>query len=164
MSQGARDNDQASPGSTSPGPLQRRLQTGAQPLGTGHATPIVSGTPGSGRLDTESELPEALGHATLSLLDGSVIAELPCGDELGTAIIGRGSLSDIRIHDPWIHREHASIAWDAGTRAHVIADAGGANGTFVNLQRVKTSAPVRLTDGARVRVGKTELIYRRVRS
>jgi len=103
----------------------------------------------------------AVSYATLGMLDGTVIARLPCGEELGSAGIGRGSLSDIRIHDPWIHREHASIAWDAVRRAHVIEHAGGANGTFVNLQRIST--PTRLTDGARVRVGKTELIYRIIR-
>lgn len=115
-------------------------------------------------LETACDLLEAVGHATLSKLDGTVIARMPCSAELGTAVIGRGSLSDIRIHDPWMHREHAHITWDGAARAHMIADAGGANGTFVNLQRVATAVPTRLTDGARVRVGKTELIYRRVRS
>jgi hypothetical protein len=163
MSDGARDNDRTSSGSApSPsGPLQRRLQRGAQPLGTQVAEPTAAGAQLSG---SEVDQAESLGHATLSLLDGTVIARMPCSDDLGSAVIGRGSLSDIRIHDPWIHREHAHVSWDAESRAHLIADAGGANGTFVNLQRLASMTPVRLTDGARVRVGKTELIYRRVRS
>ena len=161
MSHGARNNDRASPGGgPSPsGPLQRRIQTGAQPLDTQEAASSTDLPTG----EIWSDLPETFGHATLSLLDGTVVARIPCGDELGMAVIGRGSLSDILIHDPWIHREHAHLTWDANARAHVIAHAGGANGTFVNLQRVATMTPVRLTDGARVRVGKTELIYRRVR-
>lgn len=157
MSQGPQHGDPSDVGSTASRPLQHRLQSGAQPL---ERQDVDDGA----QADAEREArdaTDALGYATLGLLDGTVIARLPCGVELGTAVIGRGSLSDIRIHDPWIHRVHAHIDWDVGLRAHVISHVGGINGTFVNLQRV--ISPTRLTDGARVRVGKTELVYRRIR-
>lgn len=100
-----------------------------------------------------------IAYATLGMLDGTVVARLQCHDSLGTAVIGRGSLSSIRLHDPFVHRMHAEVHWDAGASAHVITHGGGANGTLVNMQRIEQ--PTRLADGARIRVGKTELVYRR---
>lgn len=105
------------------------------------------------------EDPGGVAYATLGLLDGSVVARLQCHESLGKAVLGRGSLSDIRMHDPFVHRVHAEIQWDTESNSHVVTHGGGANGTFVNMQRI--DQPTRLLDGARIRVGKTELIYRR---
>lgn len=99
-------------------------------------------------------------YATITLLDGTVLGRLECDASLGQIVIGRGSLASIQIHDVFVHRVHAEIHWDAEARAHVITHAGGSNGTVVNLERL--AKPARLIDGARIRVGKTELIYRRV--
>jgi hypothetical protein len=123
------------------GPLQRRILAG-------------SGTP---HHDTASL---AMQYATIALLDGTVVGRLECDQSLGQIVVGRSSLADIQIHDPFVHRAHSEIHWDADVRSHVITHAGGSNGTFVNLQRV--DKPMRLIDGARIRIGKTELIYRRV--
>lgn len=166
-------NHALSPGRTPSGPLQRRLMSGAplpsivdtasfapHDLETTLDCPEMTSASASGSSGAIGRAGE-VGYATLGLLDGTIIAHIPCSDDLGTAVIGRGSLSDIRIHDAWIHREHALIAWDADVRMHVITHAGGANGTFVNLHRL--SAPTHLNDGARVRVGKTEMVYRRIR-
>ncbi|HUG15342.1 MAG TPA: FHA domain-containing protein [Thermomicrobiales bacterium] len=98
-------------------------------------------------------------YATLGMLDGAIVARLQCHENLGRVVLGRGSLSEVRLHDPFVHRVHAELHWDPASRAHVITHGGGANGTFVNLQRI--DQPARLTDGARIRVGKTELVYRR---
>jgi pSer/pThr/pTyr-binding forkhead associated (FHA) protein len=98
--------------------------------------------------------------ATLQLLDGTLIARLSCDEECGVIVIGRDKLSDVRISDPYVHRSHAEIHWDLETRSHIFSHSGGENGSWVNLQRV--NAPARLTDGSRIRVGKTELIYRRI--
>lgn len=100
--------------------------------------------------------------ATLQLLDGTLVARLSCDAECGVVGIGRASTSDVRISDPYVHRFHAEIRWDTETHSHILSHCGGENGSWVNLQRVK--APARLTDGARIRVGRTELIYRRLRS
>ena len=99
-------------------------------------------------------------YATVALLDGTVVGRLACDASLGQVAIGRGSLASIQVHDSFVHRVHSEIQWDTELRSHIITHAGGSNGTFVNLQRVDT--PTRLVDGARIRVGKTELIYRRV--
>jgi pSer/pThr/pTyr-binding forkhead associated (FHA) protein len=99
-------------------------------------------------------------YATIALLDGTVIGRLACDELLGEIVVGRGSAAGIRVDDPFVHRIHSEIRWDTALRSHVIAHGGGSNGTYVNLQRV--DRPARLIDGARIRIGKTELIYRRV--
>jgi hypothetical protein len=124
------------------GPLQRRILGGAQALD---------------RADAPST---AIQYATVALLDGTVVGRLECDPSLGQVVVGRGALSGIQVHDTFVHRVHAEIHWDAELRAHVITHAGGSNPTHVNLQRI--DRPTRLIDGARIRVGKTELIYRRV--
>lgn len=126
------------------GPLQRRIQAGAPAL---HR----SAAPDNAR---------HMQYATIALLDGTVAGRLECAESLGQIVLGRGSLAGVQIHDPFVHRVHAEIHWDPEIRSHVITHAGGSNGTFVNLQRV--DRPTRLLDGARIRIGKTELIYRRV--
>gem|GEM_PF-5340178 len=128
------------------GPLQRRLAAGsdvAAPSNTHEATPQT-----------------AVPYATIAMLDGTVIGRLECDVSLGRAILGRGSLAEIQVHDSFVHRVHSEIYWDHDRRTHVIAHAGGSNPTFVNLERI--DKPTRLIDGARIRVGRTELIYRRV--
>jgi hypothetical protein len=130
------------------GPLQRRILAGAQALDCAVAP---------SRRDTPST---AIQYATVALLDGTVVGRLECDASLGKIVVGRGDLSGIQIHDPFVHRVHSEIHWDVELRAHVISHAGGSNPTFVNLQRV--DRPARLIDGARIRIGKTELIYRRV--
>ena len=128
------------------GPLQRRILLGA---------PDRPAAPPRGEM---SDL--AIQYATVAMLDGTVVGRLECDASLGQIVVGRGHLSGIQIHDPFVHRVHSAIHWDVDIRAHVITHAGGSNPTFVNLQRV--NGPTRLIDGARIRIGKTELIYRRV--
>lgn len=130
------------------GPLQRRMLAGSQRS----TRPCVSE-----RRTTSSQ---AIQYATIALLDGTVVGRLPCDASLRQVVVGRSSVAEIQIHDPFVHRVHAELHWDAEPRVHVITHVGGSNGTFVNLQRVER--PTRLIDGARIRIGKTELIYRRV--
>jgi hypothetical protein len=139
-------DDQPEPHSGS-GPLQRRIQAGPQAF----ERPIALDREASG---------VAIQFATVALLDGTVVGRLECDASLGQIVVGRGSLADIQVHDSFVHRAHSEIHWDTDVRAHVISHAGGSNPTFVNLQRV--DKPTRLIDGARIRIGKTELIYRRV--
>ena len=102
---------------------------------------------------------QSSGSATLGMLDGTIVARLQCHEEMGRVSIGRGGTAAVRIEDAYVHGVHCEIYWDPTARAHIIKHAGGRNGTFVNLQRL--CRPARLIDGARVRIGKTELIYRR---
>lgn len=96
--------------------------------------------------------------AGLFSLDGKKIADLPCDAAAGIIILGRGHNATVRVSDPYIHRVHAHMRWDAEMEAHFIAHGGGENSTYVNRQKVRT--PVRLRNGNRIRMGKTELVYR----
>jgi hypothetical protein len=96
--------------------------------------------------------------ASLFHLDGSEFAALSCDKNAGIIVLGRSKTVTIHVVDPYVHRVHSHIRWDDEARIHVIAHAGGENGTYVNKRRI--NEPVRLYSGAHIRVGKTELIYR----
>lgn len=90
--------------------------------------------------------------------DDRSVALLPCSEDAATLSIGRGHLAAIRVPDAFVHRLHAHIRWDSARNVHVLEDAGGANGTYVNGVRVH--APRRLSDEDRIRIGATRLRYR----
>lgn len=138
------------------GPLTRRLQQSASSSGSS-AERVAPAPASSYRAPVQADLR----LATFSLLDGTVLARFQCHVDAGRLIIGRGSSAAIRVVDAYVHREHAAVVWDPGLQAHLLYHLGGSNGTWLNLERVN-GTPVRLTSGARVRVGKTELIYHRV--
>ncbi|MBN2554518.1 MAG: FHA domain-containing protein [Anaerolineales bacterium] len=69
--------------------------------------------------------------------------------------IGRGSTCSIIILDSMMSREHAEIRLDAG--AFIISDLGSTHGTWVDGQQVQEA---RLADGARIRLGTSEFIFR----
>lgn len=73
--------------------------------------------------------------------------------------IGRGTTVLVRLPDTTVHRTHALIVWDDERGAHLLEDPGGSSGTFLDGQRITQPEP--LTDGARIRLGTTELLYRR---
>ena len=73
-------------------------------------------------------------------------------------ILGRGTDCDLRLVDPGVSRHHAEIRVEDGEV--VLVDLGPTNGTFVNGQPVRR---VTLTDGTRVTLGRTTLIFRRDR-
>jgi hypothetical protein len=74
-------------------------------------------------------------------------------------ILGRGTDCDLRLVDPGVSRHHAEIRVEDGEV--VLVDLGSTNGTFVNGQPVRR---VTLTDGTRVTLGRTTLIFRRDRA
>ncbi len=129
-------------------PLRRRIMAGAEAVNP----PITE--------HHEHATDFGVQYATIAFLDGTVAGRLECAESLGNVVIGRGSLAEIQIHDRFVHRVHSEIYWDAELRSHVITHAGGSNSTYVNLQRV--DGPTRLVDGSRIRIGKTELVYRRI--
>lgn len=72
--------------------------------------------------------------------------------------VGRSVGNSIVIEDPTISRQHAAIKLEAGEFR--LYDLGSANGTFVADARVRD--PVVLPDGAIVRFGEAEFIFKRV--
>jgi Protein of unknown function (DUF3662)/FHA domain len=71
-------------------------------------------------------------------------------------ILGRGTDCDLRLVDPGVSRHHAELRVEDGEV--VLVDLGSTNGTFVNGQPVRR---VSLTDGTRVTLGRTTLVFRR---
>ena len=70
-------------------------------------------------------------------------------------VVGRGTEADLRINDPGVSRRHAELRREAGDL--VVEDLGSTNGTLVDGERVERR---RLSDGATVRVGHTDLVVR----
>jgi len=76
----------------------------------------------------------------------------------GELIIGRAPGSDLRLDDRYVSRRHAVVRRsgdqvvieDAGSRAHVV------------VNDVPTSGPTVLREGDRVRLGRVELVLRRI--
>lgn len=97
-------------------------------------------------------------RASLYHLNGSSFVELPCDNQQGIIVLGRGKPATVRIDDAYVHRVHAHLRWDADSKSHVIAHGGGDNGTYVNHKRI--SEPVRLHSGAHIRLGRSEFIYK----
>ncbi len=74
-------------------------------------------------------------------------------------VLGRDNTADIILDDPGISRRHTEIRVTSDG-PHVVAsirDLGSTNGTFLNGERVTSQ---HLTDGDRVNVGRTTLVYR----
>ena len=70
-------------------------------------------------------------------------------------VVGRGAEADLRINDPGISRRHAEFRVEG--RQVRVADLGSTNGTLVDGQKVRETT---VRDGARVRLGNTELVVR----
>ena len=70
--------------------------------------------------------------------------------------IGRGSDSNLVIHDRWISRNHAMLQSTENGQFYLI-DLGSRNGTFLNGRRV--SIPVILKDRDLITIGNTELEF-----
>ena len=71
--------------------------------------------------------------------------------------VGRAPPADVTLRDVEISRSHCRISQDAGVL--MIADLKSTNGTFVDGRRI--AAPVKLTDGCIIRIGRHQLKYER---
>ncbi|WP_449271898.1 FhaA domain-containing protein [Halostreptopolyspora alba] len=78
--------------------------------------------------------------------------------ELNTQVtlLGRGTDCDLRLVDNGVSRHHAEIRVEDNEA--VLVDLGSTNGTFVNGQQAKR---VRLVDGTRISLGRTNMTFRR---
>jgi hypothetical protein len=74
-------------------------------------------------------------------------------------VLGRDDAADIVLDDPGISRRHSEIRV-TNDGPHLVAsirDLGSTNGTFVNSERISSQY---LSDGDRVTVGRTSVVYR----
>jgi hypothetical protein len=78
--------------------------------------------------------------------------------ELTTPVtmLGRGTDCELRLVDPGVSRHHAELRVEDDQV--VLVDLGSTNGTFVNGEPIRRVA---LTDGTRVTLGRTTLVFRR---
>ena len=74
-------------------------------------------------------------------------------------VLGRDDSADIILDDPGISRRHSEIrvTHDGPHLVTSIKDLGSTNGTFVNSERISSQ---RLSDGDRITVGRTSVVYR----
>ena len=71
-------------------------------------------------------------------------------------ILGRGTDCDLRLVDAGVSRHHAELRVEDGEI--VLVDLGSTNGTFVDGQPIRR---ITLSDGTRVTLGRTTLVFRR---
>jgi two-component system, NtrC family, response regulator GlrR len=82
--------------------------------------------------------------------------ELALGE--GAATLGRGA--GTAVEHATVSRTHLAIEWRAAEDAHLAADAGSRNGSWLDGQRLG-AAPRPLRDGAVLRAGDVLLVYER---
>ena len=70
--------------------------------------------------------------------------------------IGRAQRCDVVVDHATVSRQHATIKLEDGQFR--LYDLGSSNGTFVGEQQVR--APVTLEDGARVRFGAVDFVFK----
>ncbi|MFQ6098368.1 MAG: FHA domain-containing protein [Armatimonadota bacterium] len=71
--------------------------------------------------------------------------------------LGRATDNSVALPDRFASLRHAVLTLRDGT--HVLRDVGSTNGTFLNGVRLSAEAP--LTEGDRIEIGTTLLVYRR---
>jgi pSer/pThr/pTyr-binding forkhead associated (FHA) protein len=80
----------------------------------------------------------------------------------GTAtgvVIGRSRECDLRVADGNASRRHAEVTRDG--EAYIIVDLGSTNGTELNGRRITRET---LSDGDRITIGATDLVFGRTLS
>lgn len=72
-------------------------------------------------------------------------------------LVGRAAEAVVTLADRLASRSHAIVAHDAASDGWILRDLGSRNGTWLDGRRVGSAT---LSDGAVVRIGTTELIFR----
>lgn len=93
-------------------------------------------------------------HSTLTGVKGENTSKKIHVTDKGLTI-GRGVDNKLRISDPSVSRVHAKITWEQGN--FCIRDLGSTVGTFVNGKAIPSNRAIALQNGARIRIGKTEV-------
>jgi pSer/pThr/pTyr-binding forkhead associated (FHA) protein len=87
-----------------------------------------------------------------------VVFEMHAGSaEDVSLLVGRSSTCDIRLEDGSVPRKHAEFKRSG--REWTVCDLGTTNGTWLGPSRLEPLASVTLTDGARVQLGKIEVLF-----
>ena len=102
---------------------------------------------------TEPETPREV----VTLTVGSRVVPISSG----RAVVGRSRECDVRVEDGNVSRRHFEISRDDESRWTVV-DLGSTNGTEVNGRRVTRRTP--LSDGDRIAIGGTELVFGHTRT
>ena len=71
-------------------------------------------------------------------------------------MIGRSRECDLRVADGNASRRHAEVVQEGAT--YVVVDLGSTNGTELNGRRITRE---KLTDGDRITIGATDLVFGR---
>ncbi len=80
--------------------------------------------------------------------------------QMGDNTIGRTGRATIQLSDGLISRQHVRL--NAEAKRVTLEDLGSANGTFVNGQKIGSTAPVTLHDGDTIAVGDTVLAFQAI--
>ncbi|MCY7302745.1 MAG: DUF3662 domain-containing protein [Thermoleophilia bacterium] len=102
---------------------------------------------------TEPVAPEPPREVVTLTLDSRAHPVMPTG-----AVIGRSRECDLRVADGNASRRHAEVTQDGAS--WVVADLGSTNGTELNGRRITREA---LTDGDRITIGATDIVFGRTR-
>ncbi len=73
------------------------------------------------------------------------------------ATIGRDHVCTFQIMDDRISRVHLQIKHEESDQRHYAIDFGSANGVHVNDEKISTEVP--LSNGDRIRIGSTTMVY-----
>jgi pSer/pThr/pTyr-binding forkhead associated (FHA) protein len=142
--------------STRPAKALRKTKSAAQataPIPTG----VAAAGAGSGVAAASSTPTPTTSEARLVVIEGPLVGtSVPLS---GTPVtIGRASDSTLVLEDDYVSSHHARVV--AGRRGKwQVEDLGSTNGTYVDDDQIKGSAP--LEPGTRVRVGTTVLEMRK---
>ena len=124
-------------------PARHSQHPAGQPVSEGQPAPVY-------KRQAPREQGQTLGQPVLDI-DGQRYAL-----NATSIILGRSSEADILIDDTGVSRKHLEIRCEDGSNTAV--DLGSTNGSFVDGRRVQGSAA--LHDGARITMGRTEIIFR----
>lgn len=127
------------------------------------APPPAEGAPGFRWATEHAPRQGGAAHPMVSLLESVVygIVKRPGSPFVSVVVVGRAPNSDLWIDDGRISKLHARIALD-DPRGHVLSDAGSANGTFVDDQRLGDREERVLAEGTRVRFAERPFVVRGV--
>ncbi|MEX2289196.1 MAG: DUF3662 and FHA domain-containing protein [Mycobacteriales bacterium] len=109
------------------------------------ADPPGQGSPASGAGRPRLVLPAAAGNGERVVVLTSLVT-----------VVGRGAEADVRLADTGVSRAHAELRFEGDTVK--LADLRSTNGTLLNGRRITSAV---LSDGDRIDVGGTPMVFRR---
>ncbi len=105
-------------------------------------------------LDEDAEASEEVLQELVTLTVGGRVVPVSSG----RVVVGRSRECEVRVDDGNVSRRHFELVQESPTN-WVVVDLGSTNGTDVNGRRVEKRA--KLSDGDRITIGSTELVFGR---